>query len=99
MEGSAAHSPSHYICRCQGCSCYDGGYGYPRGIYRGASGRLLTHGIERTHSVMIITGAIMVSVIAVLVDYLIDTCRESWYPRYKVRRRQSASGKVRYNGI
>lgn len=39
-------------------------------------GRLLTHGIERTHSEMIITGAIMVSLIAVLVDYIMGYVQE-----------------------
>lgn len=63
-------------------------------------GRLLTHGIERTHSEMIITGAVMVSVIAVLVDYLMGYLqRKLVSPGIRSGADKSAYGKVRYNGI
>jgi osmoprotectant transport system permease protein len=63
-------------------------------------GRLLTYGIERTRSDMIITGAIMVSIIAVLVDYLMEYLqRKLVSPGIRNDDEKSASGKVRYNGI
>ncbi|HHY13911.1 MAG TPA: ABC transporter permease [Thermoanaerobacterales bacterium] len=39
-------------------------------------GRLLTHGIERTYTEMIITGAIMVSLIAIVIDYIMGYIQE-----------------------
>lgn len=63
-------------------------------------GRLLTHGIERTHSEMIIIGAIMVSIIAVSVDYIMGYLQKRLVsPGIRQQDDKFASGKVKYDGI
>ncbi|MDD3851948.1 MAG: ABC transporter permease [Bacillota bacterium] len=63
-------------------------------------GRLLTYGIERSRSDMIITGAIMVSLIAVLVDYLMEYLqRKLVSPGIMDYDKKPASGEVKYDGI